>query len=196
MVVGGFGQDDSKVGSPYPAGSTSYDIKSADMFYSSRPLFVLRRLLRLANLTGAFNLKLLLDWRFGNIEKNQAERAKEALVLATQLGPTFIKLGQALSIRTDLIPEAYALELRQLQDAVPPFDSSIAKEVIRQEIGVKDLRQSFQKISDMPVILLFYGSCCNHCRIQCLSYVSLFQFKSFSPLRSLARVSAKCTAQH
>ena len=51
----------------------------------------------------------------GNLEKNEKVRAKEALKLSTQLGPTFIKLGQALSIRTDLIPEAYALELRQLQ---------------------------------------------------------------------------------
>lgn len=49
---------------------------------------------------------------------SQAERAKDALALVTQLGPTFIKLGQALSIRTDLVPPAYALELRKLQDAV------------------------------------------------------------------------------
>ena len=38
-----------------------------------------------------------------------------------------IKLGQALSIRTDLIPAAYALELRQLQDAVPPFPSDAVR---------------------------------------------------------------------
>ena len=44
------------------------------------------------------------------------------------MGPTFIKLGQALSIRTDLIPEAYALELRQLQDAgrlKPPHKTEV-----------------------------------------------------------------------
>jgi predicted unusual protein kinase regulating ubiquinone biosynthesis (AarF/ABC1/UbiB family) len=45
-------------------------------------------------------MKLLLDWQTGNWEKNQPERAKEALELVTQLGPTYIKLGQALSIRT------------------------------------------------------------------------------------------------
>lgn len=55
--------------------------------------------------------------RLGQLEKNEGERAKECLSLANDMGPTFIKLGQALSIRTDLIPEAYALELRQLQDA-------------------------------------------------------------------------------
>lgn len=152
-MIGGFGQDDSKVGSPYDAGETSYDVNQADLFYGSRPLFVFRRLVRLAKLTTTFNLKLLLDWRFGNLEKNQPERAKEALTLATQLGPTFIKLGQALSIRTDLIPEAYALELRQLQDAVPPFDSAMAKEIVRKELGVNNLNERFQKISDVPVRL-------------------------------------------
>ena len=50
----------------------------------------------------------------------EPRRAKEALVLCELLGPTFIKLGQALSIRTDLIPAAYALELRQLQVMMPP----------------------------------------------------------------------------
>jgi hypothetical protein len=139
--VAGVGYDDSKVGSPYPPGTTSYSVDLADRFYSSRPYFVLRRLLRLASITGNFNLKLLLDWRLGNLEKNEKQRAKEALTLATQLGPTFIKLGQALSIRTDLIPEAYALELRQLQDAVPPFDTTVAKEIIREELGVADLNQ-------------------------------------------------------
>ena len=87
----------------------------------------------------------------GNLEKYEKERAKEALALSTQLGPTFIKLGQALSIRTDLIPEAYALELRQLQDAVPPFESAAAKEIIRKSFRVSDLKQVFSKISNIPI---------------------------------------------
>ena len=84
---------------------------------------------------------MLFDWRLGNLERNEKERAKEALRLSTMMGPTFIKLGQALSIRTDLIPEAYALELRQLQDAVPAFDSNQAFDIIRKELGVSDLSQ-------------------------------------------------------
>ena len=62
-------------------------------------------------------------------------------MLCEQLGPTFIKLGQALSIRTDLVPEAYALELRQLQDAVPPFPSEEAFAVMKRELGVRDTAQ-------------------------------------------------------
>ena len=66
---------------------------------------------------------------------------QEALVLCEQLGTTFIKLGQALSIREDLIPTAYALELRQLQDAVPPFSSVEAFAVLREQLGVRDLNE-------------------------------------------------------
>merc|ERR1719230_2413519 len=78
---------------------------------------------------------------------NEKSRASEALALATQLGPTFIKLAQALSIRTDLIPEAYALELRQLQDAVPPFDDATAKEILQKELGIDDLGKVFKSLS-------------------------------------------------
>jgi ABC1 atypical kinase-like domain len=152
LFFGGLGYDDNKVGSPYDAGTKTYSVETAERFYASRPFFVLRRLLKLASITGAFNLKLFIDWRTGNVEKNQKERAKEALVLATQLGPTFIKLGQALSIRTDLIPEAYALELRQLQDAVPPFESAAAMEIIKREMGIRsNIGEKFRSISPLPV---------------------------------------------
>ena len=85
---------------PYEVGTQTYDVDKADAFYKSRPFLVFSRLLYLTRVTSAFNIKLLLDWKLGNLEKNEKERAKEALVLANQLGPTFIKLGQALSIRT------------------------------------------------------------------------------------------------
>ena len=152
LVFGGIGYDDNKVGSPYDAGTKTYSVETAERFYSGKPFFVLRRLLKLASITGAFNLKVFIDWRTGNVEKNEKERAKEALVLATQLGPTFIKLGQALSIRTDLIPEAYALELRQLQDAVPPFESNLAMEIIKKEMGIRqNIGEKFRSISPLPV---------------------------------------------
>lgn len=57
----------------------------------------------------------------------------------------------ALSIRTDLIPESYALELRQLQDAVPPFDNDEAKEIIRKELGVSSLNEVFKTISPQAI---------------------------------------------
>jgi len=95
--------------------------------------------------------KLLKDEEYSALRRNEKQRAKDALVLCEKLGPTFIKLGQALSIRTDILPELYALELRQLQDAVPPFDSSEARSVLRKELNVSDLNAIFSQLSEKPV---------------------------------------------
>jgi hypothetical protein len=146
---------------PYEPGTTTYSPEKAAAFYNERPLMVLKRVLKLALLTGSFNAGIVFDWLFlgkflkdkdySALRKNEPRRAKVALRLCEQLGPTFIKLGQALSIRTDLIPEPYALELRSLQDAVPPFDSDKAREVLKKELGVSDLGTIFSSLSDKPV---------------------------------------------
>jgi hypothetical protein len=138
---------------PYEAGTSTYDPKVADAFYRERPLLVARRVLTLARLTSTFTAGLLFDWlvlgkllkdeEYTALKRAEPRRAKEALVLCEQLGTTFIKLGQALSIREDLIPTAYALELRQLQDAVPPFSSVEAFAVLREQLGVRDLNEVF-----------------------------------------------------
>lgn len=132
---------------PYVGGADSYSPDKATEFYSKRPLLVASRLVGLLQATLAFQVKLLIDWRFGWLEQNEKDRAREALALVEELGPTFIKLGQALSIRTDLIPEAYALELRKLQDAVPPFPDSQAREVMKRQLGVDDLDEIFEDIT-------------------------------------------------
>jgi aarF domain-containing kinase len=146
---------------PFEPGTNTYSPEASDAFYSTRPLMVAKRVLKLGLFSGAFNVGILFDWLvlgklFGDEEymalrNAEPQRAKEALVLCNQLGPTFIKLGQAVSIRTDLIPEAYALELRQLQDAVPPFSSDQAYEILKKEFGVTDLSRVFSTLSDEPV---------------------------------------------
>ena len=153
-----------------PARADAYDPEAAREYYTARLPAVAARLLKLASLTGGFNVRLGLDYlaykRMGEPEEtpwpNEKARAKEALALATQLGPTFIKLAQALSIRTDLIPEAYALELRQLQDAVPPFDSTVAKGIIAQELGAPSgdaagLGSIFKRLSGEPLAAASIG---------------------------------------
>ena len=146
---------------PYEAGTSTYDPKVADAFYRERPLLVARRIITLARLNSAFTTGLLFDWlvlgklfkdeEYTALKNAEPRRAKEALVLCEQLGTTFIKLGQALSIREDLIPTAYALELRQLQDAVPPFSSEEAFGVLREQLGVKDLSEVFSSLSATPI---------------------------------------------
>jgi len=69
--------------------------------------------------------------------------------VCTELGPTFIKLGQTLSTRSDLLPPDILAELRMLQDDVPPFDSASAMAVIEQDLG-KPSEECFSHIDAAP----------------------------------------------
>nr|MCH1933206.1 ubiquinone biosynthesis regulatory protein kinase UbiB [Shewanella shenzhenensis] len=68
-----------------------------------------------------------------NKHKNKAggERLKLAL---QELGPVYIKFGQMLSTRRDLLSDEWAYELAMLQDRVPPFDSQLARAAIEAEL--------------------------------------------------------------
>jgi len=67
-----------------------------------------------------------------------------------ELGPTFIKFGQILSTRTDIITENVARELSKLQDAVPPFPFEKAKEMVEREFGAK-IEDIFESFSAEPI---------------------------------------------
>ena len=73
---------------------------------------------------------------------SEAERLRHAL---EELGPTFIKFGQILSPRHDLIPSEYIQELSKLQDRVIPYEYAEAKKVIEKEFGknIEEVYQSF-----------------------------------------------------
>ncbi|UCF08535.1 MAG: AarF/ABC1/UbiB kinase family protein [Thermoplasmata archaeon] len=68
-------------------------------------------------------------------------------LLLEDLGPTFIKLGQMLSTRPDMIPDEYAKELGNLRDSVPPFPFEKVKELLESELGktIPDIFESFEK---------------------------------------------------
>lgn len=74
--------------------------------------------------------------------ETQRERAARLLDSLFTLGPTFVKLGQILSTRPDVLPPAYIDELSKLQDEVPPADWTDAREVLEAELGPVDERFS------------------------------------------------------
>ena len=71
-------------------------------------------------------------------------------VLLIQLGPTFIKLGQMLSVRGDLLPPAFQSELAKLTNQVPPFPFPQAREIIQSELG-KTLPVLFAEFDETPI---------------------------------------------
>jgi len=66
------------------------------------------------------------------------------------LGPIYVKFGQALSTRKDLLPEDIADELVKLQDRVPPFSSETAKQIIEKSLGMS-VSQAFAEFDDTPL---------------------------------------------
>ncbi len=77
-------------------------------------------------------------------------RAKWVLEQILNLGTTFIKLGQIMSTRADLIPLTYMKELAKLQDEVPPFDNDLAFETIQSELK-KPISGIFSDLSRIPI---------------------------------------------
>jgi len=67
-----------------------------------------------------------------------------------ELGPTFVKLGQILATRPDLIPMSLIVELRKLQDAVPPFGSAAARNQIESALG-RPIAELFAEFDDAPI---------------------------------------------
>ena len=67
-----------------------------------------------------------------------------------ELGPTYIKLGQILSSRKDLLDKDIIDELSKLRDMVEPFDTSIAKSIFKEELGL-DIEQVFSEFNDIPI---------------------------------------------
>lgn len=94
-----------------------------------------------------------LRQRRGSEELGAPRRLRYAL---EELGPTFIKLGQILSTRPDLIPLQYIEELVKLQDSVPPFSSESARRLIQDELG-KRVEDVFAHFDDEPVAAASLG---------------------------------------
>ena len=97
--------------------------------------------------TTAFIHIALLPIRFNQSEENRAARLRIAL---EDLGPIFVKFGQMLSTRRDLLPDDIANELAKLQDQVPPFSFSIAKNILEKAYR-KPLKQQFIDFQETPV---------------------------------------------
>ncbi|HEU5131164.1 MAG TPA: AarF/ABC1/UbiB kinase family protein [Pyrinomonadaceae bacterium] len=91
--------------------------------------------------------------------KKQARLEKQAVWLREsliELGPTFIKIGQALGTRADLLPLEYVKELAKLQDQVPAFPTAEAFAIIEADLG-RSLHESYKEIDAEPIAAASLG---------------------------------------
>ncbi|OBZ35885.1 MAG: 2-octaprenyl-3-methyl-6-methoxy-1,4-benzoquinol hydroxylase [Methanohalophilus sp. DAL1] len=93
--------------------------------------------------------------RFGR-EQEKDTRPERARKVLEELGPTYVKFGQLLSMREDLIPLKYAQEFTKLQNDVPPFPFEDVKAVLKTELG-GDIPELFSDFDEKPVAAASIG---------------------------------------
>ncbi|XP_016689401.1 uncharacterized protein slr1919 isoform X7 [Gossypium hirsutum] len=102
----------------------------------------------------SFHVLKLTIWRFFFRDiKERASKFRETLI---RLGPFYVKLGQALSTRPDILPPVYCQELAKLQDQIPPFPTHVAIKSIENELGIP-VSEIFADISPEPIAAASIG---------------------------------------
>ncbi len=111
------------------------------------PFSRLRRIAQIRRVARRYGLYEFLGRKVRADKRPRGERLRLAL---EELGPVFIKFGQALSTRPDLVPADIAQELARLQDRVPPFSSAEARAIIESELG-RPVTELFAEFDDTPM---------------------------------------------
>jgi len=147
--------------------SDSKAIKSAPAETVERealPPIGIRGYIRMARVFSSFLLFMLRvlfntrSWTFRKIAQSELRRREGALLREKliALGPTFIKTGQSLATRADVLPVEYIQELARLQDEVPPFPTAQARVIIERELHAK-IEDIFDNFEDTPVAAASLG---------------------------------------
>ena len=131
-----------------------YDASAISEYWDGRPISVVRRLVNIVHELSPVAAEYVFEFhvrpRFQQstvassssldirkqLEVNLSRKLRSSL---TTLGPTFVKAGQQLSIRPDLISPTVLKELQHLCDAVPPFDDTIAMRTLAEELRTSSL---------------------------------------------------------
>lgn len=125
-------------------------------FWSTRPVLVTKRAISVGYAISKWLVQTRLSSRGGDwstLTPLQAQRLREML---TDLGPAFVKIGQAVSSRPDVTPPDYLKELEKLQDQIPPFPDAEAMQVLRDELG-RPPSHVFSSLTPSPVAAASLG---------------------------------------
>lgn len=139
-----------------PFESFGYEPEAIAAHYRRRPFQVWARFVGIFLPLISFFAQLWLDARAGRSAQNEVKRAAQLRTMLTNLGPAYIKIGQALSTRPDLVPPLFLEELTKLQDQIPPFSNVTAYRFIEEELGAPP-SQIYAEISENPIAAASLG---------------------------------------
>ena len=145
----------SSVKSPGKSPDPAYDPARDLRWLLLRPWLLVSRLLVVTWQLPSLGLVLVVQGNSSDSEV-QKQLGRRILHTLTALGPCFIKVGQALSTRPDLVRRDWLDQLTQLQDNLPPFPHAIALATIERELGAP-ADQLFEQFPDFPVAAASLG---------------------------------------
>jgi ubiquinone biosynthesis protein len=123
---------------------------------TTRPQRRIGRLSEIGRVATRHGFGYLIDRRKSNDNTQLADRGRRLREMLDELGPTFVKFGQLLSTRPDVIPPDIVAELRRLQDEVAPIAFSEVRRVIEEEIGLT-IEQAFLTFDEVPIAAASIG---------------------------------------
>ncbi len=134
------------------SGLLTYDPKIISKIYQKNPQRLLKRLWQTLIPIFVYIFSVGWDKLTGQLKKDSKARyrAKQLTNLLVDLGPAFVKAGQALSTRPDIIPSVLLEELSELQDQLPGFDGDKAMELIEEDLN-KKIDDIFLNIDKEPI---------------------------------------------
>ena len=133
-----------------------YDPQKINFYYRRRLWQVVNRFMVIVFSFLSFSLSVWWDKLCGQSDAKQKQQAVALRKLLTKLGPTYIKIGQALSTRPDLVSPIYLQELTVLQDQLPSFANEIAYRLIEEELGALP-REIYAELSPEPIAAASLG---------------------------------------
>ena len=121
------------------SGLLKYDPEIISKIYQKNPSRLFKRLWQTLIPIFVYIISVGWDKLTGQLKKESKARfrAKQLTKLLVELGPAFVKAGQALSTRPDIIPVVLLEELSELQDQLPGFDGNKAMELIEDDLNKK-----------------------------------------------------------
>ncbi len=134
------------------SGLLKYDPEIISKIYKKNPKRLLKRLWQTLIPIFIYIISVGWDNLTGQLKKESKARfrAKQLTNLLVDLGPAFVKAGQALSTRPDIIPVVLLEELSELQDQLPGFDGNKAMELIEEDLN-KKINEIFLTIDKEPI---------------------------------------------
>ncbi len=123
---------------------------------TARPQRRIGRLSEIGRVATRHGFGYLIDRRRSNDDTQLADRGRRLREMLDELGPTFVKFGQLLSTRPDVMPPDVIAELRRLQDDVTPISFTEVRRVVEEELGLT-IEQAFLSFDETPLAAASIG---------------------------------------